>query len=209
MNWKEILEESIFKDFTHIDRCKVLHLKAGDSINPTEDIIYLLRGDIDFSYTNFFGDVLSLPSGGRSKFLSVTYKPQLKRCLIKALEGSCLLLIPEDLRDELENNLGILKEMYRDVVGNQLFFLESYKENFVRSNFKTLEKTAYFLLECGGNLGRFDPSKKKDLLARLDIKSNIFYRTLDQLADEGVIQIRGGSVEIKKIKYLEGLLKKK
>ncbi len=209
MNWKEILEESIFKDFTHIDRCKVLHLKAGDSINPTEDIIYLLRGDIDFSYTNFFGDVLSLPSGGRSKFLSVTYKPQLKRCLIKALEGSCLLLIPEDLRDELENNLGILKEMYRDVVGNQLFFLESYKENFVRSNFKTLEKTAYFLLECGGNLGRFDPSKKKDLLARLDIKSNLFYRTLDQLADEGVIQIRGGSVEIKKIKYLEGLLKKK
>ncbi len=209
MNWKEILEESIFKDFTHIDRCKVLHLKAGDSINPTEDIIYLLRGDIDFSYTNFFGDVLSLPSGGRSKFLSVTYKPQLKRCLIKALEDSCLLLIPEDLRDELENNLGILKEMYRDVVGNQLFFLESYKENFVRSNFNTLEKTAYFLLECGGNLGRFDPSQKKDLLARLDIKSNLFYRTLDQLADEGVIQIRGGSVEIKKIKYLEGLLKKK
>lgn len=209
MNWKEILEESIFKGFTHIDRCKPIYLKAGDRINPTEDIIYLLRGDIDFSYTNFFGDVLSLPSGGRSKFLSVTYKPQLKRCLITALEDSCLLLIPEELRDELENNLKILKEMYRDVVGNQLFFLESYKENFVRSNFGPMEKIAYFLLESGGNQGSFDPAKKKDLLARLDIKSNIFYRTLDQLADEGVIQIRGGSVEIKKIKYLEGLLKKK
>lgn len=209
MNWKEILEESIFKDFTQIDRCKTIYLKAGDSMNPTEDIIYLLRGDIDFSYTNFFGDVLSLPSGGRSKFLSVTYKPQLKRCLITALKDSCLLLIPEEVRDDLENNLKILKEMYRDVVGNQLFFLESYKENFVRSNLGTLEKIAYFLLESGGNQGRFDPSKKKDLLARLDIKSNLFYRTLDQLADEGVIQIRGGSVEIKKIKYLEGLLKKK
>lgn len=186
MNWKEILEESIFKDFTQIDRCKTIYLKAGDSMNPTEDIIYLLRGDIDFSYTNFFGDVLSLPSGGRSKFLSVTYKPQLKRCLITALKDSCLLLIPEEVRDDLENNLKILKEMYRDVVGNQLFFLESYKENFVRSNLGTLEKIAYFLLESGGNQGRFDPSKKKDLLARLDIKSNLFYRTLDQLADEGL-----------------------
>ncbi|GLI57071.1 hypothetical protein PM10SUCC1_25850 [Propionigenium maris DSM 9537] len=209
MNWKEILEESIFKNFTQIDRCKTIYLKAGDSMNPTEDIIYLLRGDIDFSYTNFFGDVLSLPSGGRSKFLSVTYKPQLKRCLITALEDSCLLLIPEEVRDDLENNLKILKEMYRDVVGNQLFFLESYKENFVRSNLGNLEKIAYFLLESGGNQGRFDPSKKKELLARLDIKSNLLYRTLDQLADKGVIQIRGGSVEIKDIKYLEGLLKKK
>lgn len=209
MNWQEVIEESIFKKFIHIERCKKLFLRAGDSINPTEDIIYLLRGDVDFSYTNFFGDVLSLPSGGKSKFLSVTYKPQLKRCLITASEDSYLLLIPEELRAELEDNLEILKQLYRDVAGNQLFFLESYKETFVKTNFSSLEKIAYFLLESGGNQGCFNPSDKKESLARLDIKSNLFYRTLDQLADEGVIQIRGGSVEIKNTKYLENLLKKK
>lgn len=209
MNWKEIIEESIFKDFSQIERCKAVFLRSGDSINPTEDIIYLLRGDVNFSYTNFFGDVLSLPSEGRSKFLSVTYKPQLKRCLLTASEDSYLLFIPEELRADLEDNLGILKQLYRDVVSNQLFFLESYKETFVKTNFDSLEKTAYFLLESGGNQSSFNPSHKKDALTRLGIKTNLFYRTLDQLADEGVIQIKGGCVEIIDIKYLENLLKKK
>ena len=209
MNWQEVIEESIFKDFIELNMCKKVFLQAGDSINPTEDIIYLLKGNVDFSYTNFFGDILSLPSEGRSKFLSVTYKPQLKRCLLTASEDSYLLLIPEKFRPELEDNLEILKQLYRDVVGNQLFFLESYKETFVKTNFGPLEKIAYFLLESGGNQGSFDPSGKKEALSRLDIKSTLFYRTLDKLADEGVIQIKGGSVEIIDIKYLENLLKKK
>jgi len=209
VNWKEIIEESIFKDFSQLERCKPVFLKSGDSINPTEDIIYLLKGDVNFSYTNFFGDILSLPSEGRAKFLSVTYRPQLKRCLLTASEDSWLLFIPEELRADLEDNLGILKQLYRDVVSNQLFFLESYKETFVKTNFDSLEKTAYFLLESGGNQSTFNPSHKKDALTRLDIKTNLFYRTLDQLADEGVIQIKGGCVEIIDIKYLENLLKKK
>lgn len=209
MNWKDIIEDSIFKDFIPVDRCRSVFLKAGESISPTEDIIYLLKGDIEFSYTNFFGDVLSLPSGGMSKFLSVTYKPQLNRCLLTASEDSYLIFIPLELKSDLEDNLEILKQLYRDVVTNQLFFLESYKETFVKTNFNSLEKTAYFLLENSGNQGRFKLSERKDTLTRLDIKTNLFYRTLDQLADEGVIQMQGGSVEVKDIKYLETLLKKK
>jgi|GEM_PF-3131003 len=209
MKWNEIIKNSLFRDFNSLENCKKMYLKAGESYQPTGDILYFLSGDVEFSYKNYFGNRLIFPSDSEPRFLTIAYRPQLKRCLLTAKKDSYLLSIPYDMEEVLTRDLTILQHLYRDSKVNQLFFLELYKESFVKSNFDIREKVAYFLLENARGDQTISLSKKDETLHRFNIKKGLLYRFLDKLSDEGVIDMKGDTITIKNIKYLETILKKK
>ena len=104
-------------------------------------------------------------------------------------------------------DLILLQSLYRGMKKNQTYFMDLYKETFVKKNLGTLEQVAYFLLQYSDSDDRVSLADHRDVLTRYNIKRRMFYRILDQLADQGAILLRGDSVEILSTSYLEDLLK--